>query len=216
VQGHPWALVYHVAAFLGLRLGECLGLLWAGVDWQAATLTISGQVQTHGTTARQPRTKGGQPRTIPLPPVLLEALRRHYDAQRELAKAATWREHGLIFTTSAGTPIVPRNMERHWAGDPPDWKPNPLAKSHKKTRVVGVRELAGLPAAVVFHDLRHTCGALLVDVGASDAVRRAVLGHSGATVTDHYSHAFPQLVRRAVEDAERLVWAEAERARQAQ
>lgn len=210
VAGDPLELVYHVASLLGLRISECIGLLWAGVDWAEATLTVSGQIQTHGTTKRHARTKGGKTRVIPLPPRLCAALRLHYAAQREWAKADDWKEHGLIFASSVGTPIVPRNMERHWGGDDPDWAPRDV-KPRKKQRVIGARERAGLPADVVFHDLRHTCGALLVEGGASDAVRRAVLGHSDKTVTDHYSHAFPQLVRQAVEDVERLVWSEAAR-----
>jgi integrase len=208
VEDDPLELVYHVASLLGLRIAECLGLLWAGVDWKAATLAVSGQVQTHGTTRRLPRTKSGKTRAIPIPSRLLDALRRHYERQREWAKAENWKEHGLIFATSIGTPIVPRNMERHWAGDDPDWKPRAV-KPKKKYRVVGVRERAGLPADVVFHDFRHTCGALLESVGASDAVRRAIFGHSGQTVTDGYTHAFAAQVRQAVEDVERLVWNEA-------
>lgn len=192
VAGHRLEALFYVAPILGPRLGELLGLRWADLDWKKAELTIAGQVQTlEGKTKRRDTTKSPSgKRTVPVPPRTLAALERHYARQRlEAAAESDWREHGLIFPSSVGTPIVPRNLERTW---------------------YVVRDAAGL-AGVVFHRFRHTCGALLTDVGASEAVIGAVLGHSrtGGSATRRYSHAFAKTVRRALEDVERLVWEDA-------
>ena len=108
LDGDPLTPLWHVTTILGLRLSECLGLRWADVNWECVELTVAGQVQAlAGATEHRNRTKGGRTRTIPLPPHLLKRLRHHSEAQREWAKAADWQEHGLVFASSVGTPIVP-------------------------------------------------------------------------------------------------------------
>jgi len=51
---------------------------------------------------------------------------------------------------------------------------------------------AGLPEQIRFHDLRHTCAALLIAQGAHPKAIQAHLGHSSIQVTmDRYGHLFP-------------------------
>ena len=53
---------------------------------------------------------------------------------------------------------------------------------------------AGLPDETRFHDLRHTCAALLIALGAHPKAILERLGHSSITVTlDRYGHLFPSL-----------------------
>lgn len=53
---------------------------------------------------------------------------------------------------------------------------------------------AGLPPATRFHDLRHTCAALCIALGAHPKAIQERLGHSSITVTlDRYGHLFPKL-----------------------
>ncbi len=52
---------------------------------------------------------------------------------------------------------------------------------------------AGLPE-LRLHDLRHTCGALLIELGAHPKAIQERLGHSSITVTiDVYGHLFPSI-----------------------
>ena len=52
---------------------------------------------------------------------------------------------------------------------------------------------AGL-AGVTPHDLRHTCVALLVQLGAHPKAIQEWLGHSSITMTlDQYGHLFPSI-----------------------
>ena len=47
---------------------------------------------------------------------------------------------------------------------------------------------------VRFHDLRHTCVALLVEQGAHPKLIQTRLGHSSITLTlDRYGHVFPSM-----------------------
>jgi integrase len=56
---------------------------------------------------------------------------------------------------------------------------------------------AGLPAQVRFHDLRHTCAALLIAQGAHPKAIQAHLGHRSIQVTmDRYGHLFPDALEQ--------------------
>jgi integrase len=82
----------------------------------------------------------------------------------------------LIFTSTIGTPIHPRNLVRHFHG---------------------VLEAAGLPRKR-FHDLRHTCASLLLVQGVQPRVVMEILGHSQISITmDTYSHVMPTLQQDA-------------------
>ncbi|HEX2273453.1 MAG TPA: tyrosine-type recombinase/integrase [Acidimicrobiales bacterium] len=53
---------------------------------------------------------------------------------------------------------------------------------------------AGLPEGLRLHDLRHTCAALLIELGAHPKAIQERLGHSSITVTiDVYGHLFPSI-----------------------
>jgi len=57
---------------------------------------------------------------------------------------------------------------------------------------------------VRFHDLRHTCAALLMAEGAHPRAVMERLGHSSITVTlDRYGHLFPHLEESLTADLER-------------
>ncbi len=52
---------------------------------------------------------------------------------------------------------------------------------------------AGFPEALRFHDLRHTCAALLIANGRHLEEVKEYLGHSSIRVTsDRYGHLFPK------------------------
>ena len=109
-------------------------------------------------------------RTAPLPSVCVQALRDHRKRQfAERSDAAPeWEEHGLVFPSRRGTPLEPDNLRRSW---------EPL------------RRAAGLDG-MRFHDLRHTCVTLLLNLEVPPQVVREIVGHSdiGVTMTI-YAHA---------------------------
>jgi integrase len=93
------------------------------------------------------------------------------------------------------TPIQPSNFERHWRGE----------SNRKGVPLEGMRGKAGLPRTVKFHHLRHTCATRLGELGVIEEVRAAILGHGKRGITQHYTHATLQAMRRAVEAYEQLL-----------
>ena len=88
--------------------------------------------------------------------------------------ASSEERDGLVFTDSRGGALRHSNFYRR----------------HFRPAV----ERAGLPCATRFHDLRHTCAALLIAQGAHPLAIKERLGHSSITVTiDTYGGLFPSV-----------------------
>lgn len=136
VEGHRLYGLYRIALYMGLRQGELLALRWSDVDLAAGTLRI-----------RAAKTEAGI-RILPLSQEMVEVLQQHWNMLQEERKMSEWKEHGLVFPTSGGTPVGSRNLVRHF-------------KSALKK--------AGLPE-VRFHDLRHTAASLMYEAGIPEGV----------------------------------------------
>lgn len=67
-----------------------------------------------------------------------------------------------------------------------------------KTGFRRAREAAGMPE-VHFHDLRHSCASLLVNMGVRLEVIRDILGHSTVKTTERYSHLETAAQREALD-----------------
>jgi integrase len=145
-------------------------------------LQITGAIQRQeGKVSRSaPKTEAGA-RILPLPPELIAALeaqqRRQIEEKRVLGDE--WQEHGLVFPSSVGTPMEPRNLNHHF------------------TRVL---EQAGLPTNTRLHDLRHACASFLIAQGVSPKIVQEILGHTKISTTmDIYAHVLPETHREALE-----------------
>jgi integrase len=171
-----------------LRRGEVLGLRWIDIDFERATLRVTGALQRHRGKLERTSTKtAASAQPISLPPMLLASLRRHQEAQeRERAAAGQrWQERGLVFTSRLGTPIEPRNLIRHFKS---------------------VLKRAGLPQSVRFHDLRHSCATLLIAQGVHPRVVMEILRHSQISTTmNTYAHVLPRLQQDATAKIEVLL-----------
>jgi integrase len=96
----------------------------------------------------------------------------------------SWQESGLVFTTSVGTVVEPRNLPRTF---------------EHLVQQSGVRRIR-------FHDLRHTCASLLLAQGVSPGVVMEVLVHSQLSITmDLYSHVMPSALRDAADAMDRAL-----------
>jgi integrase len=105
---------------------------------------------------------------------VIEKLRQHHDQQKSERGAAGdhWQEANLIFPSTLGTPMDPRNLLR-------DFKE--------------LLKVAGLPT-IRFHDLRHTAATLMLRQGVHVKVVQERLGHASITLTlDTYSHVTPSM-----------------------
>jgi integrase len=152
VNGHRLHALYSVALALGLRRGEALGLEWSAVDLAAGAIAVTQ-------TIKRVQGKG-----------LLMAL------EREFAGDA-WRERGLVFTSTIGTPMEPRNLVRHF---------------HATLKSLGNERKR-------FHDLRHSCASWMISDGATLHEVKEILGHSQIALTANlYGHAFMVAKREVI------------------
>ncbi|RZT83716.1 site-specific recombinase XerD [Pseudonocardia sediminis] len=163
--------LYVLTLYLGMRRAELLGLRWADVDLDGGHLEIVQTLQrVDGELRFVPAKTTASERTLPLVGRCWETLRKHRAAQAwETSEAGDdWTDHDLVFPSRVGTPLEPDNLRRSWY---------PL---RKKLGVESTR----------FHDLRHTCVTLLLDLGVPPHIVREIAGHSDIGVTMRiYAHA---------------------------
>jgi integrase len=142
-EGDRLEFLLWLAVTTGLRRGELLGLKWSDVDWSNRRLRIQRQLQRlrAGLVFSEPKSAAGR-RVIALGVTTMEKLRKHQRFQLEEIKASGkfWNENDMIFPSSTGTPMDPRNLYRNF----------------KKLLLE-----TGLPN-IRFHDLRHTAATLML------------------------------------------------------
>lgn len=164
-----FAALYVLVIQTGMRRGELLGLRWEDVNLEQGLLHVRQALSPDGKYVSQPKTAKGR-RRIRLTPEAVDALKRHKVEQNEeiLRRGSLWRDHGLVFCSSVGTPMNPDNFIKR------SYKP--LLKS------------VGLPQ-IPFHCLRHTFATLMMSDNAHPKVVQEMLGHSRIALTlDTYSH----------------------------
>jgi site-specific recombinase XerD len=107
-------------------------------------------------------------KTVPLPPELVTALKKHRAAQarERLAAANIWEDHDLVWCQENGRPIDSRADWQKWAD---------------------ILEAVGLPHHGV-HAMRHSAATIALDEGVALAVVQELLGHSDIRVTREYTH----------------------------
>jgi len=179
--------LYAVAIAIGLRQGEILGLRWQDVDLDAGTVSVRKQLQRIDGKLQLVELKTERSRrTISLPTVSVDKLRHHRVQQLEerLTAGSAWQENDLVFSTTIGTPIDARNLNRWF---------------HEHRERAGIRQIR-------FHDLRHTCATLLLVQGIHPRVVMEILGHSQISLTlGTYSHVIPALQAEAAEKMDELL-----------
>lgn len=118
-------------------------------------------------------------RPLPLPPVVVELLRRHRQQQQRERQllGLTWDPEGLVFTTAAGTPIDPGADHGAWEA---------------LLRRAGVADSK-------LHAARHTAGTMLVASGADISVVQELLGHTDIKTARIYVDVAKKTQREAVD-----------------
>ena len=173
-NGDRLEALYIVAVTAGLRRGELQGLKWDDLDLEAGTLQVRRTLSEPKGGYIFETPKSGKGRSVRLTRRATAALRSHRKRQLEerMKLAGLWTDHGLVFTSGVGTPLLGGNLNR----------------SFKATL-----RRAGLPE-VRFHDLRHTCATLLLKQGVNPKFVQELLGHADITLTlNVYSHVLPDM-----------------------
>lgn len=152
-----------VAAFCGLRMGECLALRWRHVMWDTQRL----HVQRSYVLGAEDSPKGRRGRTVPLADQPAQALARL--SQRPMFT----KPADLVFCSRTGT---------HLDG-------SALRRRYKAARDAAIGRNADM-LSLRFHDLRHTFGTLAAQ--GFDLVNvQAMMGYADSRTTARYLHARP-------------------------
>jgi integrase len=176
--GDRLGVLWRLAIVTGLRIGELLALSWD--DLVDDRLTVTGQLaRLDGQWVRVPTKAARTIATIALGTGTVAALAEHRRRQAA-ARTPDWKFWGLMFTTASGLPL------------------------HRVTALAEFRiacDRAGISRRRV-HDLRATSATLLADLGVTEDVRQARLGHSTKAMARHYAAASERQDRDAVERLE--------------
>ena len=169
-----------IALTTGMRRGELLALRWQDIDLDAGTVSVRQSLQQtrEGVTVKEP--KSGKGRTVALPAIAVQCLRRVKVKQAEmrLALGPAYQDSGLAFARTDGRM----------------WEPNSFSSAF----AAKVRR-SGLPH-VSFHALRHAHATILLKRGTNPKVVSERLGHARVgTTLDIYSHVLPGMQEEAAQ-----------------
>ena len=190
VESHRLEALYYLAFTTGLRQGELLGLRWADLDTENQRIYIKRQlrrVREKGLIYQELKTKNSR-RVIIIGDLVLEKLANHRDYLKKEALFAgdDWgdKEFQIIFPSSVGTPLEPRNLYRHFQ------------ETTQKAQLPKIR----------FHDIRHTAATLMFREGIHPKVVQEILGHSSVSLTlDTYSHVIPSMQEEVADKLNNLL-----------
>jgi integrase len=158
-----------LAAMTGMRRGELAALRWQAIDFNAGQLAVTASIEQVGRSTREKPPKSGRPRTIALPALLVEELRRYRVVQAEqlLRLGVRPTEATHVCLRADGSPWLPSLVS---AGFVRLLKANGLA--HMR-----------------LHELRHTHASHLLAANVHPKVVQERLGHANIGMTlDLYSH----------------------------
>ena len=164
-----WRAFLRLLIDTGIRRGEACAIRWKDVDFQANTITISGNLcytPQKGVYLDTP--KNGHTRTVDVDPDVMKLLRALRSSQKIVSQ--------YVFSQDNGQPIHPQSPTRYMK---------------KFSERYGVPDLHP-------HKLRHTFASIAITNGADVASVSEKLGHSDKAVTLRmYTHADAESMKRA-------------------
>jgi integrase len=167
-----FSTLIYAGAYLGARWGELVGLKRERVNLLKRQVTIVGTLEEVGGRLRyveETKTSASR-RLVTIPPFLCDLL------STLLGNQVSTRGNGseFVFVTPNGAFLRRSNFRR----------------GHFKPAL----GRADLDPGFRFHDLRHTCAALMIEQGAHPMEVKARLGHASIKTTlDRYGHLMPTL-----------------------
>jgi integrase len=168
-----------LAAFVGLRKSELLGLRRRDIDLERRTITIAQQRQVDRRgrdLVGAPKTDAGR-RTVAIPASLTDELALHLD------RYAQRGDDGYVFTGQKGGALAPHVLQGAWAT---------------------AREEVGVPT-LHLHDLRHLAGTLAASTGAGTKELMYRLGHASQQAALRYQHATRERDRTIADALDALI-----------
>ena len=169
-QGDELLPLVKITALYGLRRSELLGLQWDSIDFERKTMTIRYTVSKVTEVVAKDKTKNASSRrSFPLTAEAEAIFRRakELEQQNRAAFGREYQENSYIFKWPDGHHYSPDYISHHFAK---------VLKKH------------GLPH-IRFHELRHSCASMLLDMGFTLKDVQEWLGHSDIKMTANiYAH----------------------------
>lgn len=176
LENDPMLPLVKITAMYGLRRSELLGLQWDSIDFEGKTMTIRHTVAKVTEVVAKDKTKNASSRrTFPLTPEALEIFHsaKWQEEQHRIMFGREYQENNYVFKWPDGHPYSPDYISERFSN---------LLKKHN------------LPH-IRFHELRHSCASLLLDMGWNLKDVQEWLGHSDIKMTANiYSH--PDVARK--------------------
>ena len=170
LRGDELLPLVKITALYGLRRSELLGLQWDSIDFERKTMTIRHTVSKVTEVVAKDKTKNASSRrTFPLTPEAEEIFLRakELEQQNRVAFGREYQENSYVFKWADGHPYSPDYISHRF---------NRLLKKHN------------LPH-IRFHELRHSCASMLIDMGFTLKDVQEWLGHSDIKMTANiYAH----------------------------
>ena len=170
LKDDPILPMVRITAWYGLRRSELLGLQWDSLDLEAGTMTIRHTVSKVTEVVAKDKTKNASSRrTFPLTPEAVEifAKAKEQEERNRAMFGREYQENPYVFKWPDGHPYSPDYISHHFAK---------VLKRH------------GLPH-IRFHELRHSCASMLINMGFTLKDVQEWLGHSDIKMTANvYSH----------------------------
>ncbi|MGH8046749.1 MAG: integron integrase [Chthoniobacterales bacterium] len=201
-MSEPYALMTRLMYGTGLRLMECVRLRVKDVDFEALQVVVRSG-------------KGDKDRMTTLPMSLVESLRAHLAAVKELHDGDLKRGHGSVH--------MPEALRRKWPTAEKEWlwqyvfpasrvavdpesglvRRHHLHENSLQKAVNEAARLAEIPKRVSCHALRHSFATHLLEAGYDIRTVQELLGHSDVSTTMIYTHVLnrPGLAVRSPLDA---------------
>lgn len=148
-----------MALLTGARKGEIIGLTWQNTDLENKAIYFLD-------------TKNGEDRTIPIPDVLFDELRK-------------FKEQNKV-----------RHLKDDYVFSTPEGKPNEhlIGKIYPKV----VKQCSFEP--ITFHGLRHTYISISSLLGTNQSITKKIVGHKFDNVTGGYTHADCESLRKPMNE----------------
>ena len=179
----PFVVFFTLAAYMGARKGELLGLEWKDIDFDSNIISINRAYYYSAyhkeSFTDTPKTATSR-RSLKLPAHVVETLREYQKWQNCLREmcGGSWVESDRLFTVWNGEPMNPST---------------PYQFLTVFCERVGMRR-------VNIHSFRHFNASALINSGVDVVTVQTALGHSTPTTTlSVYSHTFSNAQTRAME-----------------
>jgi integrase len=161
-----------LGTFCGLRRGEITALRWKSVDLDNGQLAVVASTeQTDKGAIREKEAKSGKARTVALPSLAVEELRRWRLAQaQELLRLGVRADDNWhVVTQFDGSPLQPRSLTHVVSAFLKEW-------------------------GMTLHGLRHSHASHMLASNVHPKIVQERLGHSSIAITlDIYSHLMPNM-----------------------